>query len=107
MKRIVCSIGGIVAAVTIGMMPIGAAAQDKYPSKIIHIVVPVAAGGLQDVTARLLAKQLQPRLGQPVIIDNKPGANTTIGANAVLADASTRSNETAGRWWHSSTMTCP
>ena len=73
-----------IAAVAIGMMPIGAAAQDKYPSKIIHIVVGVAPGGLIDVSARLLAKYLQPRLGQPIIIDNKPGANTTIGANAVL-----------------------
>ena len=87
MKSIVRGLGGILVAVTVGIVPIGAAAQDKYPSKIIHIVVPVAAGGLQDVTARLLAKQLQPRLGQPVIIDNKPGANTTIGANAVLKAA--------------------
>ena len=77
-------VAATIAAVAIGMMPIGAAAQDKYPSKIIHIVVGVAPGGLIDVSARLLAKYLQPRLGQPIIIDNKPGANTTIGANAVL-----------------------
>jgi len=76
-----------IAALAIGMTPIGAAAQDKYPSKLVHIVVGVAPGGLIDVTARLLAKYLQPRLGRPIIIENKPGANTTIAANAVLKAA--------------------
>ena len=76
--------GAAMAAAAIGMMPMSAAAQDKYPTKIVHIVVGVAPGGLIDASARLLAKYLQPRLGQAIVIDNKPGANTTIGANAVL-----------------------
>jgi tripartite-type tricarboxylate transporter receptor subunit TctC len=44
----------------------------------------VAPGGLIDVSARLVATQLSPRLGQPIIIENWPGAATTIAANAVL-----------------------
>jgi tripartite-type tricarboxylate transporter receptor subunit TctC len=86
-KRIIRSVGIIVAAITIGMIPIGAAAQNAYPNKIVRIVVGVAAGGLIDVSARLLAKHMQQRLGQPIIVENKPGANTTIGADTVLKAA--------------------
>ena len=54
-----------------------------YPSKPIKLVVPFAAGGATDVVARTLGEKLQARTGQAVVIDNKPGASSMIGADAV------------------------
>ncbi len=76
--------GGMLAAGAIGALPMAAAAQDKYPSKPIRMILGVAPGGLTDVTARLTAAHLSTRLGQQIIIENRPGANTTLAANAVL-----------------------
>jgi tripartite-type tricarboxylate transporter receptor subunit TctC len=56
-----------------------ARAQD-YPSQPIRIVVPYSAGGMTDVVARVIGQKLGERLGQPVVIDNKPGAATIAGA---------------------------
>lgn len=54
-----------------------------YPDHPIKMVVPYSAGGAADVTARLIAQQLSTRLGQPVVVDNRPGASGSIGAAAV------------------------
>jgi tripartite-type tricarboxylate transporter receptor subunit TctC len=54
-------------------------AEEKYPSKPITLVVPWGAGGMTDVSARLLAEKFKVELGQPVLVVNKPGANGTIG----------------------------
>jgi tripartite-type tricarboxylate transporter receptor subunit TctC len=54
-----------------------------YPEKPVRIVVPTGAGGAVDVVARLLGNFLQPRLGQSVVIENKPGAQTLLGAKYV------------------------
>src|SRR5712672_4354913 len=54
-----------------------------YPEKPVRIVVPRGAGGSTDVVARLLGNFLQPRLGQSVVIENKPGAQTLLGAKYV------------------------
>ncbi|MES2195365.1 MAG: tripartite tricarboxylate transporter substrate binding protein [Pseudomonadota bacterium] len=59
-----------------------AQAQD-YPSRTIKIIVPTGAGGITDILARLVGKSLSEQLGQPVIIDNRPGAGGTIGTRAV------------------------
>jgi tripartite-type tricarboxylate transporter receptor subunit TctC len=61
----------------------GALAQDRYPSQVIKIVVPYAPGGTTDQIARYYAERLGKELGQPVIVDNKPGGGTNIGAEAV------------------------
>jgi tripartite-type tricarboxylate transporter receptor subunit TctC len=61
----------------------GLASAQAYPSKPIKWIVPYAAGGGSDVTARLIANAMSKGLGQPIIIDNKPGAGTQIGAQAV------------------------
>ena len=61
-------------------------AQTAWPSKPLRIIVPYTPGGFTDVTARLVAQKLQERLGQPVTVDNKPGANSIIGVD-LLAKA--------------------
>jgi len=55
----------------------------QYPTKPIKIIVPFGPGGFTDVAARILQKELQPVIGQPVIIENKPGAGSTIGTAEV------------------------
>lgn len=65
--------------------PTPAAAQ-PWPARPIKLVIPFAPGGATDIIGRLVAQRLSERLGQPVVIDNKPGAGTTIG-NAVVAKA--------------------
>src|SRR6185295_15059024 len=56
----------------------GASAQN-YPVKLIRVIVPFAAGGPADVLARSIGQQLSENLGQSVIIDDKPGANSNLG----------------------------
>jgi tripartite-type tricarboxylate transporter receptor subunit TctC len=62
-------------------------AAKPYPSRAIHIVVPFPAGGPADVAARLLAQRMNEDWGQPVIVENRPGGNTVIGALAVAKAA--------------------
>jgi tripartite-type tricarboxylate transporter receptor subunit TctC len=62
-------------------------AQDAYPSKAIHIIVPFTAGSATDVVARLVGERLNTAWGQPAIVENKPGAGGTIGiAQTAKAD---------------------
>ena len=60
----------------------GAAAQGAFPSKPINIIVPFSAGGTTDILARIVGQYLGEELGQPVIIDNRPGAGGNIGGMA-------------------------
>jgi tripartite-type tricarboxylate transporter receptor subunit TctC len=63
------------------------AAAQTYPNKPIKMVVTVAAGGPIDTIARLFAEQMQPHLGQPIVVENRPGAGGTVGArSAATAD---------------------
>src|SRR6218665_3041494 len=70
-------------AIMVMAMTIGAALAADYPGRPIKIVVPYAAGGTIDSMARLPSPKSQAGLGQPVLIDNRPGAGTMIGADAV------------------------
>jgi tripartite-type tricarboxylate transporter receptor subunit TctC len=62
-------------------------AQDDYPSRPIRLVVPVAAGGGTDMVGRVLAEHLSSKLGQPVTVENRPGAGSLIGIDSVAKSA--------------------
>jgi tripartite-type tricarboxylate transporter receptor subunit TctC len=65
----------------------GAAQPQSYPQKPIRVIVPAAAGGTTDLTARLVGQKMAERLGQAVIVENRPGGNETIGADVVAKSA--------------------
>ncbi len=66
--------------------PLCVAAQ-TYPNKPIRWVVPYTGGGITDVVTRLITNKMQAALGQPIVVENKPGANSIIGADLVSKSA--------------------
>src|SRR2546421_2433555 len=60
------------------------AVAQPYPSKVVKMVVAYAPGGATDVVTRAVAQRLSPMWGQPVVIENKPGANTNVAAGEVV-----------------------
>ena len=86
------------AALALGIT--GLAQADNYPSRPVTLVVPFPPGGAADTIGRYYAEQLSASLGQPVVVDNKPGAGTAIAAEAVAKakpDGYTLSLATAGQ----------
>ena len=71
------------AASTLWLAVLAPAASQTYPDKPIKIIVTVAPGGPMDTIARFMGQQMQMRLGQPVVVENRPGAGATLGAKAV------------------------
>ena len=74
-------------AIIASSMAMPAAAQEAYPSRPITLVVPFGAGGALDLVARVLADGLRNELGQPIVVDNKPGANGLLAMRLVAAAA--------------------
>ena len=72
-----CLAGLLVAAATLQ------AAAQSYPSRPIRLIVPFAAGGANDIVARLIQPSLERTLGQPIIVENKPGASGVLGTDMV------------------------
>jgi tripartite-type tricarboxylate transporter receptor subunit TctC len=73
----------LIALLTVVIIVAPAHAQ-TFPSKTIRIIVPYAPGGSIDLTARVIAKNLQDSVGQSVIVENKPGANAAIGIETLI-----------------------
>ena len=71
----------VMVAVTV---TVGAAVAQDFPARAVRFMVPFAAGGGVDVIARLLAPPMNRSLGQPVVVENRPGANTVLGAELVM-----------------------
>jgi tripartite-type tricarboxylate transporter receptor subunit TctC len=83
MTRVRC----LVAVLLVGMLlgSIGPAAAADFPSRPIRWLIPYPAGGTTDILARIMAEFLSKRLGQPVIIENKPGAANNIATQAAIS----------------------
>src|SRR5262245_30858511 len=60
------------------------ASAQTHPNRPVRLIVPIAAGGTQDILARLVGQWLSERLGQPFVIDNRPGGGGNIGTEAVV-----------------------
>ncbi len=75
------------ALAALSCLALPASAQGDFPTKPIRFVVPAAAGGPTDLTARLIAQEMQKALGQPVVVEPKPGAGGNVGADAVAKSA--------------------
>ena len=75
----------LLAVVPIAATPVSA---QKFPSKPIHVILPFAVGGLLDATVRAIGQSLSQSVGQPVLVENKPGGGTFIGMEACARAAS-------------------
>ena len=75
---------GIAACLAGSMTASSAAWAQGYPTKPIRMVVTAAAGGITDIIARIMADQMQKSMGQPIVVDNKPGAGGNIGTEFVV-----------------------
>lgn len=69
------------------VLPQPASAQATFPSKPIRIIIPYAPGGTTDIVGRRVGQRMSELLGQPVVVENRAGANTAIGADAVAKSA--------------------
>lgn len=78
-------LNGVLAALLV--LATGTVMAQAWPTKPIKIVAPYAAGGSNDIAARILAERLSQRLGQQAIVENKPGANTRIATDFVAKSA--------------------
>lgn len=74
-------------ATTVGIMLAVPAMAQPYPNKPLRIIVPFGAGSASDILARILSEPLAQALGQPIVIENKPGNNTTLGTEMVVQAA--------------------
>ena len=81
MKRPVSLVGFAALAIASCIVPGMSVAQD-YPNRPIKLIIPFAPGGTTDLVGRIYAQALQERLGQPVLVDNRPGAGSQIGTDA-------------------------
>ena len=76
-----------ILCLTLMFAPLAAIAQGAYPSKPVKVVLPLPAGGIVDIVGRAVTEKIASGWGQPVIIENRPGANSNIGIEAVAKAA--------------------
>src|SRR6201989_3051964 len=82
MRKVWCAALGFIAFGATGSA-FGAQSGDSFPSRSIRLVVPFPPGGLSDGLARIIGQALTQQWGQPVVVDNRPGAGTTLAADIV------------------------
>ena len=82
LKRRSLLAAGVAGSAVLGC-PVARAQEASFPSRPVTLIVPFPAGGTADMGYRALAKSTEPHLGQPIVIENKPGASATLGAAAV------------------------
>ena len=80
------------------------AAEDDYPAKPIQLIVPFAPGGSLDITARIVGQKLKDYLGQPIVVINKPGAGSAVGARALASAAPAPPSALFTCWFPASIM---
>lgn len=78
---------GVFAVLFLSLFAVATRAQDAYPNRPVKIVVPFVPGGTSELLARVLAKSMSEGFGQPVVIENIPGAGSTVGSAAVAKAA--------------------
>lgn len=86
-RKLVATAALSLAASLATLVPAQSWAQAAWPNKPVRIVVPYAPGGANDILARVLAEKLSPVLGQPVLVENKPGAGAMVGSDFVAKAA--------------------
>src|SRR5438128_837849 len=74
----------LIIATLLGIALGTSAYGETYPHRPVRLIVPFAAGGLNDVVARLIAPYLERSLGQPFIVDNRPAASGIVGTNTAM-----------------------
>jgi tripartite-type tricarboxylate transporter receptor subunit TctC len=74
----------LVALSLVGMLGLAPTSAQDYPSRPVKLVVPFGAGGPTDILARIVGHELSERLGQPVVVENRPGAGGNLGTQAVV-----------------------
>ena len=77
-------LGGLAAASLGGAACAQAPTTPGFPTRPVRVIVPIAPGGANDIIARMVSERLSPALGQPVIVENRPGAGGNIGGQAVV-----------------------
>ncbi len=80
-------IKGILGATALAMTAMTASAQSTWPTKPVKVIVPAPAGSSLDVIVRGMSETLKARWGQPLVVENKPGAGGTIGMDLVAKSA--------------------
>jgi tripartite-type tricarboxylate transporter receptor subunit TctC len=87
MTRVRACIAAAAIGIVAGLSSSAPLEAQAYPNRPITLVIPYPAGGLSDIAVRAVAQEMGKRLGQPMIVDNKPGGSGTIGAGIVLRAA--------------------
>jgi len=83
MKRFLIATAALLAATTAWSQAPSAGAAQDYPARVIKIIVPFTAGSATDIMARIVGERLTASMGQPVVIENRPGAGGTLGSAQV------------------------
>ncbi|MET4575691.1 Bug family tripartite tricarboxylate transporter substrate binding protein [Ottowia thiooxydans] len=81
--KLFCKTASVFVALLTLTVPMAAVSSEPFPSKQVHLVVPFSPGGATDVVARVVGQKLSLLWNKPVIVENKPGASSTLGADYV------------------------